>query len=956
MKYLPLFVSLSITILSACQVTQDPTPPNPADSSQIISDRAIPNSKKLVTGQLENGMTYVIKKETQFKGRASLQLLVKAGALQEDEKQRGLAHFVEHMAFNGTQDFPKNDLINYIESAGMKFGQGINAMTYFDKTVYSLIIPSNNKEVFENGFRIIENWAHKVSFDPQEIEKERGVIIEEWRNKDSANYRLESKHLQKSFIGSHYSQSYPLIGEFEDIKFANSKDLVRFYKEWYQPENMVILAVGDFEPYKAMLYINKYMASIPSAKQSKKIEKYYLANNEKPLISIQTDPQATTTSISFRIDKTYQPNLTYKDELEDLKRVLLINMLNLRLQNAIRENKISAIYAKTAFNSTVGQRYSFSLSAISKAAQLKEAIKELLGSIYTATQDGFNEKELALVKSGYINLIKAHRKTINSVKQSNQYINHIMREEPIYDTHSITNFRLDTLPEVTLSDINRLAKDWFKQTHNRHIFISAPESELTTLPTQTELLSLWKEAENKHYLPYQQGQKIEKLMTDLPIKGSIVKHEYNKLYRTNHWTLSNGAKVILRKTKSKHGDIQFLASKKGGLEQLDDETFLKTAHSTAYIDYMGVSDFSVNALNTFLYDKNIKLSSNLYNSTEGLKGSSSLKYLDDFMQFLHLKFTQPRKSEQDFQLLIENKYTQMEKNSQVPLAQFIMAINAEKNKHNPRFLEKYDPKTLKMMDFELSYQQFKLRFKNAADFTFTFIGNIDIEQMEDLITTYIASLPSATKQNTLQKTYSNNETKGHIEVHLKKGVDQKGFVKLEMGGEATWSNENGIIFEAVKNTLNVLLRNKIRETLGGTYNISVRGLLEHHQSPQYALSIEFFCEPERVDELVNAVRSEIERVKREGINQTLLSNFKKQQSNIRKRIHSTNQFWLYKLSNLDPESIFDLDIKLYNKTLHGITIEQVNQAMKAYLTPTNSLYATLLPVGYPGVLTTKQTK
>ncbi|WP_413699061.1 M16 family metallopeptidase [Psychromonas sp. KJ10-10] len=704
MKYLPLLVSLSVAILSACQVTQDTTPSDSDTINKTSTDRAIANAKKLITGQLENGMTYVIKKEPQFKNKASLQLLVKAGALQEDEKQRGLAHFVEHMAFNGTEDFPKNDLINYIESAGMKFGQGINAMTYFDKTVYSLIIPTNKSDLFESGFQIIENWAHKVSFDPQEIDKERGVIIEEWRNKDSANYRLESKHLSARYEGSRYSQRYPIVGELDDIKFAKAEDIIRFYKEWYQPENMVILAIGDFEPYQAMHYINKYIATIPASKPNKKIHQYPLKKDAEPIISIQTDPQATMTLVSFQLNKPYKPTLTYKDELENIKQLVLINLLNRRLKNAIRNNNIATINAKTKFQTTIGQGFAFNISATINPKESQQAIKGLLAELYRPTQDGFDKQELDLIKSALKNTLTDRRKSTSLLTLSSKYIHHIMNDEPLFDNHSIATYRLEAIDKVTLDDINRFAKHWLTQQQNREIYISAPDSDLSLLPTQQELLSLWQQAENANYSPYQQEQIIEELMPHKPSKGNIVKREYNKLYRSHHWTLSNGAKVILKKRGSKKNELLFQAIKEGGYSKLDDDTYRKTIYSTNFIDYMGVSDFNINTLNTFLYDKNIKLSSNFNSLTAGLKGSASADYLDTFMQLVYLKFTQQRKSEQDFNSLIASKYSQMEKNSRVPLAKLIMEINAQKNKYNPRYIEQYDPAILNMIDFELSFK------------------------------------------------------------------------------------------------------------------------------------------------------------------------------------------------------------------------------------------------------------
>jgi zinc protease len=918
----------------------------------VVADQVedpIVNSKRVKTGQFENGLRYVIQKKSKPKNQAKLWLLVKAGSLQEDEQQRGLAHFVEHMAFNGTQDFPKKELVNYIESVGMKFGKGINATTSFDKTIYKLDIPTDKPELFENSFKILENWAHKISFDPNEIEDERGVILEEWRCRDSANYRLSVKHKLAEYKGTDYAEHFPVIGTPEAILHGKAEDMIRFYKQWYQPQNMTVLAVGDFQPAQVRRLIEKYMGSISGAEQGLPVKKYSLPDHIIPLVNIATDPQATTTQIVLTIDENYTPVNTYNKLREKIKRTLFAEMLKQRLFKAIRENRSPAVKAHVGFYSTAWAREALRLEVISKPGEAKLATEFLLSEAYRVVQLGFSEQELQRIKSTWRDIALHWKVRSNGTKRLNNYINQLMHNEPLNDYHSLADFWVDKIDELSLAEINAEASNWLMRTDNRSVFISAPDSELASLPMEKEIIDLWDKASTQGYQSYQEETVPKQLMAEAPLKGDIVKRSYDKRYDSHIWTLSNDAKVVLKKTDFRSGEIQFKAIRNGGLSLLDDETYRKVFQSAGFLDYMGISDFSINALKMFLLDKKIKLATKFTDRQESLEGSTAIKDLDTFMQLVHLKFTKPRTDEKDFNHYIASKHVQMEKNGNVPWVQFAMAIAQAKNSNNPRYIENYDTKTLEVMDLDASYQNYLQRFTNAGDFTFVFVGDFKIAKMEELVNTYIASLPGNSSEHEVWQLHPDKRTKGHLEVHLKEGMNQKAKVWLEMNGYQTWSNQSDLVFKAVKNVLNVMLRERIREELGGTYVVSIKGKFIHQE---YSLGIQFDCEPERVDELVNAVRGELDSIKQKGVSPNLLENFKKQYANEMKILIRRNSYWRNNLDKLGDEPLFALDPELYTKALADMTVEQVNQAMKEYLNASNSVYATLLPKNSKVELTT----
>jgi len=951
MKPLLLAISVlfSMMLTTGCQTTTHQQTPtsivNPQDAQPI------PDSRKVTTGVFDNGMTYIIRKKTNVKNRAHLQLLVKVGSLLEDDNQRGFAHFIEHMAFNGTQDFPKKALTDYFESVGMKFGHGMNASTGFEKTLYKLNLPTDDAQVFEKGFQVLENWAHKVSFDPQEVDKERGVILEELRRKDNAAYRLRKKHLKVIYKDTIF-EDRESIGLAETIKTGKSVDLTRFYQQWYQPQNMVVIAVGDVKTKQVKRLMEKYLASIPRVKNSKPIPRYTLSGHENTLISIATDPELTATSVSIRIDEQARPATTFAHQSDNIKNQLFINLFAQRLAEQIRMQKVGAITTRASFIKGFGQRHLLTLTANSQSGESKQALTFILEEAYRVAQHGFTDVEFARMKSIFIQNAQKWKKGISTSKKLvNAYVARVSNEEPLFDNNSLATFWLEKLHQITVEEVNDYARRWLQRTHNRSIIISSPTSERNSLPSDQEALMIWQLASHKKYQPYQAQTVREQLMTTLPEKGSIMSRHFDARYNSHIWQLDNGAKVILRKSERHSGRLLFQASRAGGLSLLDNETYLKSAYSAPYLDYMGVSDLSANMLKKFLIDKQIKLKTSFSVTRDTLSGESSKQDINHFMQLVHLKFVAPRKDEQDFKRGTELSYAKAEKHFNSPTIRFLDRLNQAENIHNPRYISKYSPESIHMIELNSSYRSYQQHFSNAGDFTFVFTGDFELEKMEDLITTYVASLPGHQGPKSDWSPMLNTKTKGHKELHMKEGHDQKALVMLKVFGDVTWSEERTLRLQAITSALNVLLREKIREELGGTYTINVKAGVSKQPYQSYFMNIVFNCEPERVDELVRALRSELSRVQQQGISAQLLENFKHQRLQSRKQFLQSDKYWLKNLSRLEKKPILAFDKTLYNEALNALTVKQLNSDIKIYLNAPNTFYATLLPENSDVILT-----
>lgn len=939
-----LMVSLCFAVLmmtSACQTSS-----NKYDSSVATNESAetpIPNSSKITTGQFANGMTYIIRKKSNVKNHAHLQLLVKVGSLLEDDQQRGFAHFTEHMAFNGTKDFPKHALVDYFESVGMKFGHGMNASTRFDRTLYKLYIPTDDKAVFEKGFQVLENWAHKISFDPQEVEKERGVILEEWRRKDSANNRLRKKHNKALYAGTVFEDRVS-IGLPEIIEHGKIADLTRFYQQWYQPQNMVVVAVGDFDTSQVKALMEKYLAAIPVQQTSKSITHYAIPEHTQTIVSIATDPETVSTNVSIRISEPRTPSSTFASQAENIKKQLVRQLLAQRLAEAIRMESVGAISSKVTFYRGLGQRNLLVLAAKSKPEQSQQTLTFLLEETYRAAQHGFTEQEFARMKSIFIQKYEKLNKGVTSAsKLVKGYVARAVNEEPFFDNQSLSGFWLKKLHEISVDELNEYARSWLQRTDNRSIVVSAPDAERDSLPSKQAALAIWQQASSKTYQPYQADSVPKRLITTLPAKGEIVERRFDDRYDSHIWQLNNGAKVVLHRSKRRTDKILFQATRRGGLSLLDAESYRKSARSAPYLDYMGVSNLSANMLKKFLIDKQIKLKTTFSKTEDKLNGESSVKDIDHFMQLVHLKFVAPRKDQQDFKRATELGYANAEKRFNSPLIRFIDALHKAGNEHNPRYISPYNPESIRMLDLNVSYQSYQQHFANAGDFTFVFTGDIEIDKMDELVTTYIASLPSRNDRKSNWLPLPDRTTKGHRELHLKEGNSQKALVIFQLFGDVAWSEETQLSLHALSSSLNLLLREKIREELGGTYSIKVKGTLSKEPTQRYDLVIHFNCEPERVDELVNALRTELARVQREGIPNKLLENFKRQQLHTRELALQTDHFWLKNLGTLQSKPIFALDDKLYNRALKGLSVDQLNMDIMDYLNAPNTVYATLLP-------------
>ncbi|MGL1957415.1 MAG: insulinase family protein [Colwellia sp.] len=940
-------LAIAITTISACSQFTDnaSNSNNTSNSSQIKKNEfsgELPISPRIMKGKFDNGITYIIRKNTMPEKRAELRLVINAGSILEDDNQQGFAHFVEHMAFNGTEDFAKQEIVDYVESIGMRFGAHLNAHTSFDETVYKLQLPTDDENTLEKGVHILENWAHKLSFDGEEIDKERGVVIEEMRARKGANDRIFNKQLPVVAKNSQYAVRLP-IGKKEVLESGSHEDLIRFYNDWYRPDLMAVIAVGDFEPEQMKALFEKYFANIKPVENPKKRIVFSIPKNETPLITIETDPELPRLIATIRIKQPLLEPKNYQEYRTRISGQLYIAMLNARFAEISLKPETAFVGAGSSFNRNFDASSTFIIGAAIKPGQTKPALEAILREENRALQHGFTASELARAK---VNIMRGFEKnaaevdTVQSRSYASEYVRHFMKGEAILGREKELEVGKVFIADISLSEVNQLGATWFTD-NNRIVTIAAPEAEKTKLPNEQQIIVLWDAVIAEKTTAYQDSVVASALMTKAPVAGSIINKHLDKNLNTHYWTLSNGAKVILKQTDFKKDQILFTAMSEGGNSLIDDEHYNKTLLAANAVDYMGFAEFDLLALNKFMQGKKFGISSQIVDLSESLKGFSSVQDIENFMQMLHLKFTKPRNDKQAFDTLLKRIEPSIENSLKQPRNVFNEAIRAAQYGDDPRH-QAFDVARLKQQDLADSLAFYQQRFANAADFNFIFVGNVDLLKMEQLVTTYIASLP-ASKEREHFNVLPDNFKKGALNVVVNKGLEEKAQVQLSFYGKANFSHSEAIKFSAMKSALSSVLRERIREEKSGVYGVQVSGSLSRQPRETFNLTVSFTCDPVRADELISEVKKVLNEFQSTSVDEKYLISFKEKSHKSRENNLRENIFWKSHLISIERYQGDVLTFSEYDNLVDSISLKDIQQVAKRYLNSENNTLAKLLP-------------
>lgn len=884
-------------------------------------DDKIPVDGKIIVGKLPNGLTYYIRENHKPEKRAELRLAVKVGSVHEDDDQLGLAHFVEHMAFNGTKNFKKQALVNYLESIGMKFGPEVNAYTSFDRTVYMLQIPTDSMHLLKKGFQILEDWAHNVSYDNDEIDKERGVIIEEWRLGRGANDRMFNKQLPILFKNSKYADRY-VIGKKEILESFSYETIKRFYKDWYRPDLMAVSVVGDFDKKQIEEMIIEHFSRLTMPEKPREYLKFPVPGHKETLFAIASDKEAPYSSISIYNKFQAKPELYVKDMRATMVERLFSQMLSQRLFELTQKSNSQFAYGGAYKGRFIGEAEVFYLQAFGiKENKIAECLDILLTEYERVKKFGFTSTELERAKAstlrGYEKSATEKDKT-ESRMYADEYLRNFLQDEFIPGIEYEYEVHKKYLPTITMDEVNKLVQV-LMTGESRVLTVNMPEKEGLHIPTESELKAVIDAVDKKEIIAYQDKTSNQPLVEQEPKPGSIVNEKVIKEIDVTEWQLANGVRVILKPTDFKNDEIALYASSPGGTSLTSNEEFPLVSSASSIIGMSGVGNYDNIMLQKYLTGKIVRVSPWIGETNEGFYGNCSPKDFETMLQLIYLYFNKPRKDSTGYlafktqmQAMLENQKESPEKAFQDSLT---IVLNKNHVRRQPPTIE-----SMKLINLEKSYKFYCDRFADASDFTFYFVGNFKKDEIKPMIEKYLGSL-SSPKRNEIWKDVGVEFAQG-IEKKVSKGIEPKSYVQIVFSGPFVWSPENRWELESVRDVINIKLREVIREDKGGTYGVSVFTNPMHYPKERYTFGIWFGCNPERVEELTKTIYEQLDSLKNFGPKETYISKVKEIQKRTNETNMKENRYWLNSLSqyytnNEDPLLILQKD-KMAEKLNHAI--------------------------------------
>jgi zinc protease len=916
-----------------------------ASTAQIKLTDPLPKDPSVRIGKLSNGLTYYIRKNQKPEKKLELRLAINAGSVLENEDQRGLAHFMEHMGFNGSKNFPKNELVDFLQKSGVAFGADLNAYTGFDETVYILPIPTDEPTVVEQGFTVLEDWAFNNLFDKDEIEKERGVVLEESRLSKGSDERMRRLYFPKLFNGSKYAERLP-IGKDEILKNFSPATLTSFYKNWYRPGLMAVIVVGDIDPAEAekkiIAHFGKFKDPAGAPARPSIIP---IKARTGPEAMVVTDPEATNTFIQlFNFVKPARKLITWANYREALVEDMVSSLINQRLTELTQKENPPFIYANTSFSEFIRGYDGFNSFAVLGQGTAQEALDALISETNRAKKFGFLAAELDRVKSNLINQSErsvTEKDKLESGAIVGSYVNNFLEGSPIVGVENRAKFLKQFLPGITLAEINAAAAK-MPGTNNAFALVQAPESLKSTLPDNAGLLKAVVAASNKTVTAYEEKAVAGKLLDKDPVAGSTVSQTTNEKLKTTDFTLSNGATITIKPTTNKNDEILMDAWRLGGFQKFDLADKSNAQYAAVLVNQMGVKDMDPTDIRKFLAGKSLSVSPYINDYEEGIEGRTSVRDLETFLQLLNLYFTQPRKDAGAFKSFVTKQKSSIQFLKQNPQAFYQDTLARIAYNNNPWASSIPTVEDFDKLDLNKSFDIYKQIFENAYGMHFTFVGNVDPATLKPLLEKYIGSLPGTQKEIGF-KDNGVRQVPGLVEVNLKKGKESQSMVTLQFEGPAEYKTEDRTNLQALIAVLNIKVIEKLREEMSGIYGGSLYGNIVKRPYPHYIITASFPCGPENVPKLTAALEELIRSAQEKGVDQKDLDKVKE---TWKKQYHvglQSNDYWLTVLSNAFIDQTNPENVLTYEKRVDAVTVADVQNAAKKFLTLNSMVKVALYP-------------
>jgi len=911
-----------------------------------VESPLIPVDDRVRMGQLENGMKYFIQKNAKPENRAELRLAVNAGSMQEDDDQLGLAHFVEHMAFNGSKNFKKNELVDYLESVGTKFGPDLNAYTSFDETVYMLQVRTDDEEKMLKGLLVLEDWAGGLDFDNEEIDKERGVVVSEWRTRLSADQRMQQRYFPIMYKDSRYATRLP-IGDPEIINNANYDVVKRFYYDWYRPDLMAVVVVGDIDVDQMEREIKARFSKLtnPATKRAK--DKYEVPGHQETLVSLETDEEAAFTRVQLMYKHKGEKTKTEADFRRQMTHSLYNSMLNGRLDELSKKPEPPYTFAYTGYGGDVGSLATYSSFAFVPEGGAQKGLEAVLMETNRVLQHGFTLSELERTKLEMIKGIERAVKEMDKMESRRlvgKYVYHYLKGNPIPSETQREALYKKYMPTITLAEVNALGKQWVTDA-NRVVVITGPEKEGVAMPTEADVLATFTKVDGMTLEPYEDNVSDAPLLAADLQPVSIKESKTIEKVDVTEFTLSNGVKVVLKPTDFKNDEIMMRSFSPGGTSLYSDEDYPSASNAARIINEGGISTFDLPQLQKKLAGKKVNVSPNIGAMYETMNGGCSPDDLETMMQLTYLYFNAPRANE-DVVTSYINKQKSIYKNLfSNPQYWFFDQISKIKFGDHPRMGFPTE-EMLDKINLEKVMEIYKDRFADASDFTFFFVGNFEVDKMKEMTAKYLGNLPTTGRQENW-KDLNINMIDGVIKKDLVRGAAPKSQIDMTFHGKYDkWTPKEVYKFYMAADLLRIKMRESMREDKGGVYGVGVRGNVSRYPKENYSINISFNSEPEKVEELIKTGLNDIETIRKEGVQESDLNKVKETRVQSRTKNLKENRWWMGNVQGVYMEgwnSFDNFSLESYQSIIESITPAEIQETIKQYYNDENFIRIVMNP-------------
>ena len=943
------FLAFVLLAGTATVLAQAPAPGRETSAASVQSyalTQLMPVDPEVATGTLPNGLRYYVRANGRPARRIEMRLVVKAGSVLEDPDQRGLAHFVEHMLFEGTQNFPGNGINAFLASQGLGIGPDANATTGFDETQYILRIPAGSPQVLDRALLLLEDWAHAATFAQDAIDRQRAIVLSEWRLHLGAAERTQDKIRRVQLEGSRYADRSP-IGDPAVIGTAQREQLLRFYRDWYRPDLMAVIVVGDVDRDATVAMIKAHFTSLVSPATKRPRPAFDVPEHPATRYSVITDKEVTATAVAISNLRPARPQDSVGGYRQIMMDQLFGDMLDARLDELSRRDKspfLRAAAGRRLFD-TPRTKDEVLLQALVSNDGVTRGLDALVTEIQRIAQYGFAATELARAKQARM-LSYERSVTVSPDRESSsradEYTRNFLQQEALPTIWQELAFHRRFLPGITLAEINALAAQWFPE-QNRLVIVTGPDAAGIRLPDDTQLAAAIRTASARPVDRYVDDGADQPLMPTLPAKGSIVRVTPRPDAGITEWTLSNGATVVLKPTTLKEDQILFRAFAPGGTSLASDADLIPARTADDVVAASGVGQLSRTSLDKLLNGRAVAVTPFIGDTEQGMTGGSSPRDLETFFQLLHLRFVQPRADPSAFQALSAQARSLVANRAASPDVVFREAISAALTGNSPRRAPDTEA-TVAQWDLAKSMTFYKARFADASRFTFVFVGSFTPDALRPFVETYLASLP-ATRAGETWRDEGIPLPRGVVERTIQRGIAPKSQVAIVYSGPIVYDDAHLLALRAMTMVLQGRLFETIREQLGGTYSIVAEQRTQKTPRPEYIIRVEWACDPARTAALVQRVFDEIRVVKEttfsaeqvRRIRAALASDFEQDsQDNFYLLNHIVRRYAdgdaVRVASALDPSA-----------QIAALTGEAIQQAARTYLDNGNYVKITLMP-------------